>query len=300
MIVVAPGPDLVGRGSDPVPPRRRDAAHRDDQRFAGGAEGEQRLTDDLGREGAAARGVDPQHQRRDVLVVGRLIDQACQCIAADVAGRLFAVEDHAAGDDHADRWTLAVLRKVERRAHRGEVIAEAQRLHVALVVLADELLQRLVDRRTPLQRVDEPVFQRGRSGVAAVALEDIVDLVRVVVHRFRRQLAPARHAVRERAPDLAQQFAGREAIGLGHVAAFEELEGRLERAGAEHVQIHAQLLERTGIVVAVRRVARQLDGAERVHPDLVGLRGEQVLVLRDSFYGYEGLDLLIAAMPATP
>ena len=87
VIVAGVGDDLVGRGRDPVAARRREVAHRDDDRLAGGARQLELAADQLGAEHAAAGRVDAQHHRLDVLVVARLPDQVGGRQAADRAGR---------------------------------------------------------------------------------------------------------------------------------------------------------------------------------------------------------------------
>ena len=104
---VGAGPDFIGRGRDPIAARRRQRAHRYDHLLASLARQLQLAADDLRGEGAAARAVHAQDDGLDLAVLTRLPDELGGGIAADVSGRLLAVEDGALGHHHRDRVAAA-------------------------------------------------------------------------------------------------------------------------------------------------------------------------------------------------
>nr|GEU28386.1 sensory transduction histidine kinase, putative [Tanacetum cinerariifolium] len=117
------GDHFVGRHRNPVAARCRHIAHRDYHRLAGRAREFQLAADQFRRKGAAARRIDAQHHRLDVLVLARGAYQLGRGVAADAARTGRAVADLALGDDHANgvaSQRIGMARQVFLEAHLAE------------------------------------------------------------------------------------------------------------------------------------------------------------------------------------
>src|SRR5690606_41874485 len=138
-------------------------------------------------EGAAALTVDTQYHGLNLFVFARLTNQAGQRLAANLAGALLAVEDHAAGDDDAHQLAPAADPKM---VCRGELIMEVDTAEIAVLIGAHLLDQPVIDFDTRLQRIHQLPGQRRLAAVATFGGIDLVDAIDVVIDFFGCHSAP--------------------------------------------------------------------------------------------------------------
>ncbi len=101
----------------------------------------------------------------------------------------------------------------------------------------------------------------------------------VLRQRIRRQLARAGHGLLVAVPQRVEVTAALLAILGRHAGARIGLDGALEGTDAEHVDVHAELVERVLQIGAVAVVALQQHESHRIEVDLIGLSGEVVALL---------------------
>src|SRR5881275_1586826 len=101
----------------------------------------------------------------------------------------------------------------------------------------------------------------------------------VLRQRIGRQLARVGHGLLVAAPERVEIAAALLAVLGRHAGTRIGLDGALEGTDAEHVDVHAELVERVLQVRAVAVVAVEQHEAHRIEVDLVGLGGEVVALL---------------------
>ena len=273
------GPDLIRRGADPEAARGGDAAHRGDDRFAVGAGLLALAADDLGGKGAAAAGVDAEDDGLDVVVVARLADERRGRVAADLAGRLGAVEDRAAGHDDPDPVALGLAAEPVV-VHRLQIVGEGDLVvGVGVFVLTDELDEVLPHLDPGQGLVGEAEVEGGLGGVAVGLVHQTREFVGVLVESLGRR-APRRGDILEvDPPEIAEPLL----VGLlrvfRHVVAEVGLDRRLVGSDLEDVDIETELVDALLVVHPVAAEALEDDGAHLVGDDLVGVGREVVGVL---------------------
>ena len=176
--------DAVGVHGDVVAARCRQAAHRGHDRLAGLAQGRHLAADHLAREHAAARAVDAQHDGLDRFVLARLAQLPGQRVGADHARRLLAGQDLARCDDDRDAVWSGYAAERLLRADVGEirVVVDADE-DAAVVVLAGDLGEPLLDREAALERGDEPGIERHLREAAVGAAQALDGVVGIGLQR---------------------------------------------------------------------------------------------------------------------
>ena len=162
----------------------------------------------------------------------------------------------------------------------AEVVVERDLAEGVLVVVLGAALDhqraQLVAR---LQRIDELFGERELGGVAAGRGEALRRLVDAAHDRAGRELPLLLDRVDVGLPEAAVE----QVVGLERrrrrLVGDERLDRALEGADAHHVDGDAELVERVLVVVAQVAEAGDVDHAERVQVDLVGVRRDVVLAL---------------------
>ncbi len=271
--------NLVRGGGDVVAARRGVGAHGHDHGLTRFAQPLHLAQDELRGEHAAARTVDAQHHRLDRVVVARLAQEVRRAFAADLPGRLMTVEDLARSHHDADpRVGFGFERTLRSRG--GEVLAHADRIERMRVgILAHQALHIVGKLAAALERGHQPALQGELGGIAVHRGERRRRFAHVLVERVGSQGARTSDVLTVGVPQRLQPHRALLALARRHIAARELIGETLEGSGAEHVDVHAELVDGILEEHAVVAEAVDIDQSERIEIDLARLGGEVVLRL---------------------
>ncbi len=161
---------------------------------------------------------------------------------------------------------------------------------------ADGFANALAHRVARQKLVDEPVVHGEARRVPADLAEQRHDVVGVLLQRRRGQSARRRHVGLVGDPQRVEEDLARLLVLRRHVVTRDGSTNDLYSPTVRTLYVDEELVERRLVVRQEPAVTVDEDESHRVHVDVVGLRGEVVLIARETVAdGDDGLAALLEA-----
>jgi len=206
------------------------------------------------------------------------LQQATEAVAADTALRVIAIEDIAAGDNHAHSLVALVLAVEVKQFVMGQIGLVID-IEKSVLVLTDQFGHAARHHRAGGELIHQPGLKGQTAQIALQWHQILVQGVHIVVNRALVEFAGGFHFAGVERPQFIEPGGGVLTGFSGHIVASEGFHGALEITGAEHIDIDLELV---GGGLEVRaEIAKPGDHhpAHGIEMNLIGITGQVVLIL---------------------